>query len=179
MNTAVLVIDIQRALCEPEPRPDDIDRVIARINKVTAKARAAGAPVFFIQHEHPDSPVEYGSEGWSLPAALEVVEGDQFVRKTTPDSFLETDLQDRLQALEVEALVICGYATEFCVDTTTRRAAGLGYAVRLVTDAHTTHDKPHAPASQIRAHHSATLTAIQSFPAPLSGISAEDIRFTG
>lgn len=177
MKTAILVIDIQCALSDPEPRPDDIDAVINRINLVTGKARKAGLPVFFIQHEAPDSPVAYGSDGWRLPEALKVEDGDRFIRKTTPDSFLKTDLDDQLKALGIEQLVICGYASEFCVDTTTRRAAGLGYAIQLVTDAHTTHDKPHAAAADIRAHHNATLTVIKSFGVPLTGMAAEDLDF--
>ncbi|RED47641.1 cysteine hydrolase family protein [Aestuariispira insulae] len=179
MKTAILVIDIQCALTDPEPRPDDIDAVINRINLITGKARKAELPVFFIQHEAPDSPVAYGSPGWRLPEKLAVEDGDRFIRKTTPDSFLKTDLHDQLQALGIKQLVICGYASEFCVDTTTRRAAGLGYAIKLVTDGHTTHDKPHAAATEIRAHHNATLTVIQSFSVPIKGIAAADLQFTG
>lgn len=44
MKTAVIVIDVQRALCEGEYAAFESERVIARINEVTAKARAAGIP---------------------------------------------------------------------------------------------------------------------------------------
>jgi len=74
--------------------------------------------------------------------------------------------------------VVCGYATEFCVDTTLRRAAGLGLTVTLAADAHTTHDKPHADGGQIRAHHNATLPAISSFGVKIAAVAAADL-FTG
>jgi len=64
------------------------------------------------------------------------------------------------------------------VDTTVRRAAGLGLAVTLAADAHTTHDKPHADGVQIRAHHNATLPAISSFGVKIAAVAAADL-FTG
>ena len=41
MTVAVLVIDVQQGLCEGEGRAWDSDAVIARINAVTQRARAA------------------------------------------------------------------------------------------------------------------------------------------
>jgi nicotinamidase-related amidase len=74
-------------------------------------------------------------------------------------------------------VVICGYASEFCVDTTVRRAAANGLTVTLADDAHTTHDKPHANAATIRAHHNATLSNIRSFGPKISALRAEAIAF--
>ena len=73
-----------------------------------------------------------------MQSSLVTQTNDHFVRKTTPDSFLNTNLQNVLNELDVDSLIVCGYASEFCVDTTIRRAAGLGYPVTLVSDAHTT-----------------------------------------
>jgi nicotinamidase-related amidase len=163
MKQALLVIDVQRGLFSGRRRPFEADAVIARINSLTARGRAAGVPVIFIQHEHPGSPLEFGAENWQLESHLDTSDGDAFVRKGTPDSFLRTNLGEVLVQKGIEQLVICGYATEFCVDTTTRRAAALGYSVILVADAHTTHDKPHASGAEIRAHHNATLPGLDSF----------------
>jgi nicotinamidase-related amidase len=164
MKQAVLVIDVQRGLFSGGRRPFDADAVIDRINTLTARARAKGVPVIFVQHEHPGSPLEYGSENWRLEEHLVISERDNFVRKSTPDSFLRTNLGELLAGLNTEQLVICGYASEFCVDTTTRRAAALGYAVILAADAHTTHDKAHASGAEIRAHHNATLSSLRFGP---------------
>ena len=97
-----------------------------RINRLTAQARAAGVPVIFIQHEQTTGILAYGSDGWQLAAGLAVMDADDKVRKTTPDSFLRTGLLEMLAQKSADNLVICGYASEFCVDTTTRRAAALG-----------------------------------------------------
>lgn len=177
MKSALLVIDVQRGLFDDEPRPYEADAVIDRINSLTARARSASVPVIFIQHERPSGSLEYGSESWRLERRLVVKDGDACLRKTTPDSFLRTELGERLAQWSVEQLVICGYATEFCVDTTTRRAAALGYPVVLVADAHTTHDKSHASGAQIRMHHNATLPAIGSFGPEIRALPADEVRF--
>ena len=73
-----------------------------------------------------------------------------------------------LETMEVENLVICGYSTEFCIDSTLRYASALGYTIDLIADAHTTHDKKHLSAQQIREHHNITLSAAPTVSAPLS-----------
>lgn len=175
MSQALIVIDVQQGLFAPQP-PADAEQVIERINGLAVRARQAGVPVIFVQHER-GGDLEAGSEGWSLHAGLRVEEGDRRIRKTTPDSFLRTGLDEVLAFLGVEELVLCGYATEFCVDTTTRSAAAHGYAVTLAADAHTTHDKAHANAAQIRAHHNATLPDITSFGPRIRAVPAGEVAF--
>jgi nicotinamidase-related amidase len=72
---------------------------------------------------------------------------------------------------------VAGYASEFCVDTSVRRAAALGYPVTVAADAHTTHDKPHADAAFIRAHHNLTLADVTSFGPAIRAQAAEAIDF--
>ncbi|AEK62152.1 cysteine hydrolase family protein [Collimonas fungivorans] len=175
MKSTLLVIDVQQALFDETPRPFEADAVVERINTLTGRARAAGVPVVFIQHEASD--LEYNSAGWQLQPGLQVKEGDAKLRKTTPDSFLRTELEALLASWRTEHVVICGYASEFCVDTTTRRAAALGYPVTLVSDAHTTHDKPHATGEQIRRHENATLPNIESFGPEIKAIATSEVRF--
>lgn len=171
MKSAVLVIDVQTVLFDPEPQPFEAENVLNRINQVTDWARKQAIPVIFIQHEQANSIIEFDSTGWKLQADLTTDTNDHFVRKTTPDSFLKTNLDSLLKDLDIEHLFICGYASEFCVDTTVRRAAGLGYPVTLVSDAHTTHDKTHATGEQIRTHHNETLPNITSFGVKIDTIT--------
>ncbi len=175
MKTALLVIDVQRGLFAQTPAPFEADAVVDRINNLATCARQAGAPVVFIQHER--ATLAFQSEGWQLVDTLVVETGDVLIRKTTPDSFQRTELGETLADLGIERVVICGFASEFCVDTTTRRAAALGYEVTLAADAHTTQDKPHMDAATIRAHENATLPAIVSFGPAIRAIASADIVF--
>jgi nicotinamidase-related amidase len=177
MNTAVLVIDVQQGLCEGDDAAFEAPHTIARINQVTAKARAAGQPVIFIQHESGGGYLEHGSAGWQLAQGLEALPADLRMRKTAADSFHRTVLQDLLQQHGITELAICGMHTEFCVDTTTRRALALGYPVTLVRDAHTSAGNAALSAPQVIAHHNITLSNIESFGPRVRLVAAADLRF--
>ena len=49
-----------------------------------------------------------------------------------------TGLHEHLHSIGAERLVICGLQSEYCGDTTTRRALNLGYGITLVADGHST-----------------------------------------
>ena len=173
---AVLVIDMQQGLCVGPGAAHDCTGTIARINAVTRQARAAGIPVFFVQHEGAGY-LDHGSPAWQLAAGLEVEESDLRLRKTTPDAFLRTGLQSMLEERGVRRLIVCGMHTEFCVDTTVRRALALGYPVVLVADAHTSAGNEAVTPQQVIAHHNATLTNISSFGPRVEAVPTEALRF--
>lgn len=175
MKTALLVIDVQQGLCEGEHDAFESQQVIGRINRVSEKARTNGGLVVFIQHESTAGYLEFGTAAWQLARGLQVHPGDLRIRKTSPDSFHNTDLAQMLKHHAITDLVICGMHSEFCVDTTTRRALALGYPVVLVADAHTTEDKEHLSAAQIIRHHNATLTNIESFGPRVRAIATAEL----
>lgn len=88
-----------------------------------------------------------------MHAAIAPQEGDNIVEKTTPDSFHKTNLNEVLQEKGIEHVIISGMQTEYCVDTTTRRAFSEGYKVTLVSDAHSTFDTDVLRAEDIVKHH--------------------------
>lgn len=176
MTTALLIIDVQQALCSGEYEAFEVGRVIERINHLSRQFRQGGAPVVVIQHEAANTLFAHGCAGWQLATGLEVAADDVLVRKTTPDSFHHTELQAVLQAREVKQLVICGLQSEFCVDTTTRRALALGYPVQLVADAHSTCDNGVLNAAQITAHHNHTLANMTSFGPRAVPVAAHAIQ---
>lgn len=177
MTRAVLVIDVQRCLCEGKYATFEAVQVIERINQVTSKARAAELLVVIIQHEEQPGPLTYGGEGWQLAPTLNTAANDYMLRKTAPDAFHLTELDASLKRHGVSELVICGMQSDFCVDTTTRRALALGYSVVLVEDGHTTLANKHLSAAQIIEHHNETLSSITSFGPVARLARAGDICF--
>lgn len=175
MPTAMLIIDVQQVLCSGEQAAYEVERVIDRINLVSRKARAAGAPVVVIQHETQGGGMDYGTENWTLAPALETQAGDIRFRKTATDSFHRTKLHELLQSRCITSLVICGLQSEFCVDTTIRRAMALGYPVVLVSDGHSTVDNGILSAAQISAHHNKTLSSIESFGPRVRALPADEV----
>lgn len=176
MTTALLIIDVQQALCTGKYAAFDIDNIIGRINTLGETARSSALPVFIIQHEEDEESFRYGSPGWQLAEELRVTPDDVRLRKTTPDSFHRTPLHELLQQRGVTRLVIVGLQTDFCIDTTVRRALSLGYAVTLVSDAHTTLDNDVLTAAQIIAHHNATLAQMMSFGPRIDVLPTQQVR---
>lgn len=176
LHTALLVIDMQATLFDPEP--PEAEQVVARINGLAARARLAGAPVVWVQHETTGGELAADTPGWQLHAGIVTSAGDVFLRKTMSDAFLRTDLHELLAERDVRHVTVCGYSSEFCVDSSVRGAAARGYAVTLAADAHTSHDKPHATGLQIRVHENETLRNISSFHVVIDAVPAAEIAFT-
>ncbi|MEJ4046654.1 cysteine hydrolase family protein [Erwinia sp. SLM-02] len=156
--SALLVIDMQAGLLHAPQPPHQKDELIANTIRLIHAARAAQKPIFFARHTGPEgSPIAVGSRFWQLADELPLEAGDRYFNKTRPNCFLNTPLLAELQQAQVKRLVIAGMKTDYCVDTTCRAAADLGFEVVLVSDAHSTTDNAVLGAAQIVAHHNATL----------------------
>jgi nicotinamidase-related amidase len=105
-NTALLIIDVQHALCHGEYAGFEADRVIANINAVSQTARLRGDAVVVIQHESAEGTLVHGSAGWALARGLRVEPGDIVMAKTATDSFHKTALHETLQARGINHLII-------------------------------------------------------------------------
>ena len=177
MTTALLIIDVQQALCAGEYECFQISRVITTINDLSARARKAGVPVVFIQHEEKGSPFVHEAAGWQLAEGLETSPKDARVRKTTPDSFYQTNLQKLLPIDDFERLVICGLQTDYCVNATVRQALKLGYDVVLAADAHSTVDNGNLSAEDIIAEHNKDLAHLTGSVARIDVVPAAKVLF--
>lgn len=158
-HPALLIIDMQAGMFgDLEPLWEG-ERVLATINGLIARARDAGVPVFAARHTGPaGSPIAPDSAAAQLVAGLAVDPArDHVFDKTRPSCFQGTDLGHALERLGIDALVIAGAKTQYCIDTTCRAAAERGLSVVLVEDGHTCTDTPLLDARRIVAHHNATL----------------------
>ena len=177
MTTALLIIDVQQALCSGEYECFEIARVINTINDLSTRARNAGVPVVLIQHEEANGPFTYSAAGWQLAEGLETEPKDLCVRKTTGDSFYQTNLQKLLPEQDFERLVICGLQTDYCVNATVRQALKLGCDVVLAADAHSTVDNGNFTAEDIIAEHNKDWAHLTGSVARIDVILAAEIRF--
>jgi len=138
--------------------PELQNRVLSNITVLLSQARSSGIPVLFVQHDGPKGhPLEAETAAWAIHPSILPRSGEPVIRKKASDSFFETRLAEELQRAEISHLIIAGAMTEYCVDTTCRRAVTLGFDVTLVADAHLTRDTPDLTAAQIIAHHNLLL----------------------
>ncbi|MYM21093.1 isochorismatase family protein [Duganella sp. FT135W] len=172
MHTALIVIDFQNAVFI-EPPAHQAQQVLTRIAALIASARAAGTPVIYVQHEEAGCEWESGTDSWQFPASIAPQPGDFVSTKSQCDAFFGTGLQAHLRGQGIQHLVVCGYATEFCIDTNVRHAASSGLSVTVAADAHTTRDRAHLDAARIMEHHAATWRNFGR----IELIDSADIRF--
>ncbi|MFT6432935.1 MAG: nicotinamidase-related amidase [Candidatus Azotimanducaceae bacterium] len=142
--------------CEQQalvPAAHNEKQVVAAINNIVQRARAANKPVIYIQHCHQQyEPMMKGEDGWQIYREMDYQTSDELVEKTASDAFYGTNLAERLQLLCVLQLVITGMQTEYCVDATCRAAMSHDLNVLLVADGHTTGDAGMSAKDIVRHH---------------------------
>jgi nicotinamidase-related amidase len=157
-DVALLVIDVQMFGFGEDSPVHAGESLLVKVGDLIARARAAGVPVIYVQHCGKAGEIdEPGAPAWEIHPAIAPAESETIVQKRHPDAFQETTLLQELESRNIKRLVVTGMQTEYCVDTTCRRAYSLGYDVVLVQDGHSTWDTEHLTASQVIAHHNATL----------------------
>lgn len=156
---ALLIIDMQVGMFNGPVKPFQDLQTLENINQLIGKARAVGAPILAVRHTGPQgSPIAPGSTlSQLLPELLIDAQRDVIFDKTRPNCFIKTDLAKWLGDASVQELVIAGMKTDYCIDTTCRAAADLGFRPVLIEDAHSTMDSDVLPAQTIIAHHNRIL----------------------
>ncbi|MDR3527252.1 MAG: cysteine hydrolase family protein [Rhizomicrobium sp.] len=148
----LLVIDVQQAMFGTA-EPHDGRAVLGRIAELIGRARAVQAPLFFVQHDGgPGDAFDKNGPGFAYMPEVAPLPSEPVTVKRRTSAFYETGLDLSLRAAGIDALVICGLQTEYCVDTTVRSAFERGYRVTVVGDGHSTFDSALLPATTIIAH---------------------------
>lgn len=163
-GVALIIVDVQNDFADPmgSLSVHDAPGVVPVINAQVALARSGGALVVVSQDWHPSRTSHFIADGGMWPShcvmdtwgaelypSLEVPEGTPIVRKgsngedgysaftmrdpTTGTDF-PTTLQPLLQAAGVEAVVVVGLATDYCVKATVLDAIRLGFQTTLLLD---------------------------------------------
>ncbi|MED3729325.1 cysteine hydrolase family protein [Priestia filamentosa] len=156
-KTALLLVDVQNIMFSYEGGALwNEQQVLHNISSLLTKARQSNTTIIHIQHTDPrsDSMLSEGKFTWEIHRDVRPLPTEIVVRKSSWDAFYQTILHNKLQELRISNLVIAGMQTEFCLDTTCRRAYSLGYKENiLVKDAHSTFDTDVLSADKIIEHH--------------------------
>lgn len=153
MTSALLLIDMQgyvasrTAAGRERVNPEAEERTA----ELLALFRARGLPVIHVHHDEPGTPVTLDQpDGQVLPCAAPIP-GETVLTKRTSSAFAGTGLDAHLRGQGIDRIVLAGAVAAFCVTSTTRAAADLGYAVILPADALVGFDLPRADGSRISA----------------------------
>ena len=161
-RTALLIIDVQEDFVSPTGAAAKwgvdlaiFDAPIARLEKLIAAARGAGATAVFVRvvtREETDTAAlkNLHARKGRPPASIALCRagttgadyyrlrpapGDWEIEKPLYSSFVGTDLDQRLRAAGIDTLVVAGFTSDCCVDCTVRDAFHRNYDVFVVADA--------------------------------------------
>lgn len=129
MKAALLIVDIQKSFMIPRFK-DSLMQACAYINEVSTYFRDAGMPVVHIQDlSGGEGP---GSDGFKVADEVLQAETDIYITKKHKNAFYETDLENVLKELDVDFVVVSGFAVPWCVLSTYLGAEERGFNVSFL-----------------------------------------------
>lgn len=160
-KTALVVIDLQKGIVGRQTAPYAPEAVVRNAAALAAAFRENGMPVFLVRVAlSPDGkdalrptadavmPARTPPPDWAeIVPEMQLQQGDFVIAKRQWGAFYGTDLDLQLRRRRLAAIVLCGIATEFGVESTARDAYERGYEQVFAADAMTgLHVESHANA---------------------------------
>ena len=145
-TTALLIVDMQQEMANvtASGRRRANPQAEERIAELAAAFRASGLPVVHVMHDDPRPESKFRRDlpsGQPMDCALPA-EGEAVFWKTGSSGFVGTGLEAHLREAGIERLAIVGGVAAFCVNSTARSAANLGFDIQVVEDALIAFDMP-------------------------------------
>jgi nicotinamidase-related amidase len=138
-ESALLVIDLQQEFARRTAAglPRSNPQAEGCIAALVARFRAGGLPVVHVHHDDPSpaSGFRLGMPGGAPMPCAAPIEGEPVFVKRGSSAFIGTDLETCLRGQGLTRLIVIGAAINFCVASTVRGAANLGFDVTVVQDA--------------------------------------------
>lgn len=162
-DSALVLIDCQNTYTRGVMELDGVQQALDEAATLLDRARTAGIPVVHIQHDDgPGSLYDIEGESGAIVDRVAPRNGEPVVVKNYPNAFVNTDLDDILKSSGASNLVLAGFMTHMCVNSTARGAFNLGYAPTVVAAATATRTLPGLDGDAVpaRALHNASLAAV-------------------
>ncbi|MEM0911362.1 MAG: cysteine hydrolase family protein [Pseudomonadota bacterium] len=167
-DSALVIIDAQNTYLEGIMKLDGVDAAMEDCKVMLERFRAAGRPIYHIRHDAgPGSPYDVSAPIGQIADIVAPIDGETVITKNYPNSFAQTELDDLLKEAGVKNLILVGFMSHMCVNSTARGAFTLGYQPTVVASATATRALPSkvtnqpVPAAQI---HEAALAALSDLP---------------
>jgi nicotinamidase-related amidase len=134
-RSALLVVDVQVGVVATAW---ERDRIVGNVALAVRRARDAGVPVIWVQHD--DEDLKRDTPQWEWVAELQPAQGETRIHKRYNSAFEGTELLGWLDQSEVSHLFLAGAATNWCIRATAYGALERGFDLTLLADAHMTRD---------------------------------------
>lgn len=172
--STLVLIDCQNTYTRGVMELEGVQAALDEAAALLERARSAGIPVIHIQHDDgPDSLYDITGESGAIVPRVAPRDGEPVVVKNYPNAFVQTDFDERLKSVNAQNLIIAGFMTHMCVNSTARGAFNLGYGPTVVAAATATRslpgvDGPDVPAATLQVASLAALTDLFAVVAPHS-----------
>lgn len=132
-QAALIMIDCQNTYRKGLMQLESVEPAIVEAKRLLERARALKIPVIHIQHDAgPGSPYDVNAEIGRIADEVAPIAGEAVITKSYPNSFVATDLDQQLKALNIKNIVLAGFMTHMCINSTAHGAFNLGYHVTVV-----------------------------------------------
>jgi nicotinamidase-related amidase len=149
-ESTLIMIDLQNTYTHGIMQLEGVQSAIDQAAELLDRARTAGIPIFHIMHDGGEgSPYDVRAEIGQIVDAVAPRPGEPVIVKNYPNSFTATDLNDRLAP--GSNLVLAGFMTHMCVNSTARGAFSLGHSPTVVAAATATRALPGTDGAPIAA----------------------------
>jgi nicotinamidase-related amidase len=162
-ESTLVLIDCQNTYTQGVMELEGVQAALDEAAALLDRARSAGIPIIHVQHsDGPGSLYDIEGESGAIVTRVAPRDGEAVVTKQYPNSFVETDFDDKLKAVGASNLVIAGFMTHMCVNSTARGAFNAGYAPTVVAAATATRSLPGVGGEPVTASslQSASLAAL-------------------
>lgn len=163
-DSTLVLIDCQNTYTEGVMALDGVAAALDEVAALLDRARTAGIPIVHVQHDDgPGSLYDVNGHSGAIVAAVAPRDREPVVVKNYPNSFVDTEFDQRLKAVGATNLVLTGFMTHMCVNSTARGAFNLGYAPTVVASATATRALPGVDGATVPADalQSASLAALK------------------
>ncbi len=141
-DSALVLIDCQNTYTRGPMELVGVEAALDRAAELLDRARSAGIPIVHIQHDDGEGGLyDVRGESGAIVERVAPREGEAVVVKNYPNAFVATDLHERLTG-GPQNLLLAGFMTHMCVNSTARGAFNLGYAPTIVASATATRSLP-------------------------------------
>jgi nicotinamidase-related amidase len=135
-DSALIMIDCQNTYRSGIMQLTGVEEALQEAQKLLHMARALKIPVFHIRHDAgPGTPYDINAPIGAIADEVAPVAGESVITKNYPNAFIQTDLDAQLKTAGVKNLVLAGFMTHMCINSTAHGAFNLGYNVAVVAGA--------------------------------------------
>jgi len=135
-DSALILIDIQNTYRHGVMQLTHVEPAILQAQLLLNKARDLNIPVIHIQHDAGvGSPYDINAEIGAIADEVAPIKGEKVIVKNYPNAFIQTTLDAELKALGIQNIVLAGFMTHMCVNSTAHGGFNLGYAPTVIASA--------------------------------------------